>query len=276
MIPLRADILAGDLRCLYLGWLLGVEDREAEDEEESAQTSPPAPKGLPELSGPLNDFVEFFQLDTDLVAAAAQKSAPLSLATVADREFSEWLVGLSAREKDSILRRIGEGHDLHLRAELLSRFRRARAEECGCDRGSEMPPPSANELWEESQKIAELRRAREAERRRIEKEKKEMEEAARRKEYLAALAAREETVWKEVEKRISASQPKPYDAAVGFLKDLHELSVSKNNEAAFLVRLRELRQRHHKKETFLRRLDKAGLPTQERAVNLPIQESQEQ
>jgi hypothetical protein len=49
LVSLRSDLLRGDLRCLYLGWLMCAQDEEfSEDAME-----PPVPAGLRELSAPL-------------------------------------------------------------------------------------------------------------------------------------------------------------------------------------------------------------------------------
>jgi catechol 2,3-dioxygenase-like lactoylglutathione lyase family enzyme len=46
LVPLRADLAAGDLRALYLGWLLCVQAGELDDGE----AEPPCPPGLGRLS----------------------------------------------------------------------------------------------------------------------------------------------------------------------------------------------------------------------------------
>src|SRR4051794_16451436 len=86
LIPLRADILNGDLRALYLGWLRAVqgnllpapsEDYDDEDEEAEADglpirstVEPPVPPGLAKLTASLSRLAEFLELDQDLVAVA--------------------------------------------------------------------------------------------------------------------------------------------------------------------------------------------------------------
>ena len=45
LIPLRADLLRGDYRCLYLGWLLTVQNAEVDD----GATEPPVATGVEEL-----------------------------------------------------------------------------------------------------------------------------------------------------------------------------------------------------------------------------------
>jgi len=76
LAPLRADVLRGDYRCLYLAWLRAAELNDAEDDE----VEPPVPAGLRDMSAALHTFVDFFELDDHLVAAAAQASPAPSVA----------------------------------------------------------------------------------------------------------------------------------------------------------------------------------------------------
>src|SRR5687768_17186875 len=64
----RADLLAGDLRPLYLLWLAGVQC----GDRRSATPEPPPPEGLDRLTGTLYTFAEFLRLDPDLLAAAVE------------------------------------------------------------------------------------------------------------------------------------------------------------------------------------------------------------
>jgi len=68
LMPLRSDLLRGDLRCLYLGWLRCAQD----DGPGEVKLEPPVPAGLKGLSGPLYALIEFLEIDEDLVEAAAQ------------------------------------------------------------------------------------------------------------------------------------------------------------------------------------------------------------
>ena len=69
LVPLRADIIGGDHRSLYLGWLLRVQagELEADDPE------PPCPPGLAKLSASLEHFAAFFQIDVDAFGAGIQR-----------------------------------------------------------------------------------------------------------------------------------------------------------------------------------------------------------
>ena len=97
-MSLRSDLLRGDLRCLYLGWLLSAQNEEfAEDELE-----PAVPAGLGELSAPLRSLIEFLGIDEDLVEVAASASAPLNAGP--DREeLAASIQSLPEKEKNNLL-----------------------------------------------------------------------------------------------------------------------------------------------------------------------------
>ena len=68
LTPLRAKVLAGDLRLFYLLWLMAVEaDFIVADQPE------PMP-GIGPLTAALEAFAEFFGINSDLVHAAAERS----------------------------------------------------------------------------------------------------------------------------------------------------------------------------------------------------------
>src|SRR5262249_4396430 len=98
LAPLREDILRGDLRALYLAWLASaagwagkdVERAEEEEWDEAEERDemngdeliePPVPPGLGQLTAPLRAFMEFFDIDQDLVGAAAAASPALKATT---------------------------------------------------------------------------------------------------------------------------------------------------------------------------------------------------
>jgi hypothetical protein len=119
LIPLRGDIAAGDLRPLYLCWLMSVSAGEVEDDAEE----PPCPTGLRELPAAHEAFVEFMRIDRDLVAVAAANSSPRE--TEAGRAaIMAWVASLPAAEKDAFVTQIlHEDNAAVPRASLLRRLR---------------------------------------------------------------------------------------------------------------------------------------------------------
>src|SRR5690606_34644236 len=63
VLPLRAELMQGDLRVAYLAWLLSVEMGELEDDEHE----PPVPPGLSDRTSAQTALVEFFGIDHDLL-----------------------------------------------------------------------------------------------------------------------------------------------------------------------------------------------------------------
>ena len=81
LMALRAELIQGDLRCLYLSWLLAAQSGELEDDGKE----PVVPSGLRTLSAALQSFGVFMRIDPDLIEAAAMESRDL-MANVPSKE----------------------------------------------------------------------------------------------------------------------------------------------------------------------------------------------
>lgn len=118
LVPLRNQLLRGDLRCAYLGWLAGV-DRGADD----AAMEPPVPAGLGSLDGPLKALAGLLGIDDSLLAAAAEASAGVAFDAKAARE---WLKRQPAPMKERLLLRAMENPAFSIGVELSSAFRKSQ------------------------------------------------------------------------------------------------------------------------------------------------------
>jgi hypothetical protein len=252
LVPLRADLAGGDLRALYLAWLMAAQNDQLDD----GDTEPPCPPGLRSLSAPLDAFVGFMRLDRDLVEAAAAGSPAVEPADAAALEG--WVAALPEAEKTSLLARLVGGGEHHLRGELLRRFRESRpaAASVAAPRAR-----SVGELLEAAKGRAEERRSREEARAAKERARKEREAAKARDLHLAALAEHQVESWHEVEKLIATKQPRKYDEAVALLQDLREVCVRSGKPGEAGSRIARLREEHSKKGTLIERFRKAGLLT---------------
>ena len=246
MVQARSELAAGDLRLLYLGWLLAVQSDDVDDED----TEPPVPAGLGELSAPLQAIADFVQIDKDLIAVAAAGSPAIQPST----RLTGRIASLPATEKDTLLARVAAGEGAQVQALLLRRFRAAGSS------GPAAPDRTAAQLWQAAGDRKAGREKAEEQRRR----KKEASQAAARAasyaRHLDELAARVEAAWQEAAALIETKRPRDYDLAVTLLRDLQALADRQGNPAAFTKRLLELRGRHQRKPSLLDRLDKAGLP----------------
>jgi hypothetical protein len=253
LLSLRSDLLRGDLRCLYLGWLLCAQREELPEDE----LEPFVPAGLRELSAPLHSLIEFLGIGEDLVEIAALSSAPLS-AGPTRKELDAWIRSLPEKEKNDLLLTAASEPGESWKTELLRRFQqqttpRVSLEAVAIQRRTVADLlDAAHARTKERAKRVEAQRAVEATRRKAEEE-------TNRARYLDQLGKREGETWNQVGAHIVKRQPNEYDKAVSLLTDLRDLAVRQGQAAAFQSALRELRREHAAKGSFLRRLEKAKL-----------------
>jgi hypothetical protein len=255
LLPVRAELLNGDLRCLYLGWLLGAQSEELDDDD----IEPPVSPGLATLSAPLEKFAEFLRIDSDLIEVAAETSVAMEGAGPSQEELAAWIAAMPEGKKNALLLEAAAGSHPHFRVELLRSFKQDRLPSEG---HAEQPVPrrrTVSELLSAAKSHAAERERREAERKAAQKAKLEREKAAARAQYLETVAGREKHAWDQVDELIRTTQPKNYDRAVNLLADLRELAAQRGREGEFNSALEQLRTLHSSKPSLLRRLEEAGV-----------------
>jgi hypothetical protein len=251
LISLRADILNGDPRALYLGWLAGatynpVDADEFDDEDpEDDMLEPPVPPGLGQLTAPLQQLAEFLRLDPAILDVAAEGSAPLTAVRVSVKAAREWIAALPAAEKDALLLRLVQG-ETQLHAELTRRLR--------ADLGPKDAAPKSGKR-RSAVELAEAGKARAAELKR----RAEQQRARERSAFLDTLAEKQDEIWRQADDFAEQKKALQYDAAVALIRDLHELAVRDGTIDPFGRRLDEFRDRHARKPALLERLHKARL-----------------
>jgi hypothetical protein len=254
LITLRADLMRGDYRALYLGWLAGIPTRDEEDEDEQ---EPPVPPGLAKLSAPLRSLADFLDIEDELIEAAARGSTGEPPAEPTKEELAGWVKRLPAADKDDVLVRfLSEEGDLILRAELLRRFREATAPKGR--KPDETRRRTIGELCAARDALVEEKNRELAERRAREKAEKDRKDAELRAKRLEMLSKRQPETWKSIDEHIKRKTPTAYDEAVRLLVDLSDLAKHSGTESEFVHRVRELRERHSNKPSFLKRLKAKG------------------
>ncbi|MGE0606270.1 MAG: hypothetical protein AB7O62_04020 [Pirellulales bacterium] len=121
LIPLRAEIMDGDLRPLYLGNLASAVHGE---DDPDTTIEAPVPAGLAELTDAQRALAGLFDLNSAWLTAAAQASPPLPPDRAAINHHAAWLKAQSAADKDAWLAALMSDSSSAVRAEVLSRFRR--------------------------------------------------------------------------------------------------------------------------------------------------------
>lgn len=252
LLPIRASLMHGDHRALYLGWLLAVQ---AEEVDEDA-LEPAVPPGLSDLDATLDQLAQFLRIDTDLVTAAAEHSAAKLRTSLSKNDITAWLSTLPAKKKDTLLASLIADDDPHLVVELQ---RQALDAARGTTSRSDGRRRTAAELLERSRVLGDARRAKEAEERARKKARRDREAAKKRKKHIESLRGKEHTLWSDVHELIGTRQPKRYEEAVSVLKDLHDLAELQGNAGGFRMKMSALYDEHRRKTTLVERFRKAKL-----------------
>ncbi len=128
LLPLREDLLGGDLRLLYLVWLRVASELAGYVLDEDP-VEPAIPANLSQLTPALKAFIEVVELDPDLVAAAAQASIierasapPKGGRSKADVPLENWLSELSAAERQNFLLKLVR-REPHVDLQLINRLK---------------------------------------------------------------------------------------------------------------------------------------------------------
>ena len=115
LIGVREELLRGDYRALFLGWLADFDPEEWQDPGDGAVLVPPVPAGLDRLSPALVALTKHFPVDRDALAVAAGRSQALA----SDRiPLAAVLEGLSVPEMRALLARVAEGGGVGVMTEL--------------------------------------------------------------------------------------------------------------------------------------------------------------
>ncbi|MGF6473145.1 hypothetical protein [Paraburkholderia youngii] len=253
LLPVRDELLGGDARPLYLGWLARLGNDELHDDE----IEPPVPAGLQALTPAQVALAEFLMLDADWLAAAAEASpsllAPESNGSE-DSRFDPWLRELPAEEMRAKLRMLLQGRSREaertLRNAFLKWYKGRNAKQLNL--------PRRRRISEIESRVASHR----AIRGKKEQEARQAAEARFRKErtrYLTSLLEQEDTAWSSIDAQLRRTTGSAYDQAFQKLQDLAAAYENAMQDAVFRRRLAQLMSSHGKKRAaWLARLQKAG------------------
>ena len=133
---------------------------------------------------------------------------------------------------------------------------RRRVRESVAERTASSPNKArtVGELRARAAEIATARKRAAAAAARAERQRREEVAAAARKKRLAAVAARGELAWREVDNEIERRNASGYDRAKALLDDLRDVASSQGTTNEFERRICALRQKHARKGQFIDRL----------------------
>lgn len=247
LAPLRADVLGGDLRLFYLLWLSAVEADVFEPDE------PEPMPGIGPMTGALEAFADFFNIDRDLVAAAGERVAdPLAHEPASSKPVEALIAAMTEPEKTEFLMRLFDG-DPHVEAELRALVRHRLQSETDTQK---IQARTVSDLRMRAGAILQARKRALAEKAATERKQREKEAEQSRRARLEAIARRAESVWREIETEIERRNAAGYDKAASLLLDLETISKEAGTVEDFTRRLQDIRHRHAQKARLVERLTK--------------------
>ena len=241
LIPIRQAILQGDHRLLYLVWLQAA--AVSPDLEQDTQ-EPPVPPNLQKLNASLQSLIDWLEIDSDLIAAAAQIS---QMQKELKEPFEAWVKALSDKEKTTLLVDIVTG-DSVIASQLQARLRQKFApvsERLSVSNGN-------RRRFSELAALAETQRSR--------RQAKERATAtAKRHQYLETLKPQQAQIWDTIDGLIARKQAQPYQQAIQHLIDLRDLAELEGKLAIFQARIRQMQADYSNRSGLLRRMREAKL-----------------
>lgn len=242
IISLRNDLLNGDYRMLYLAWLYSIQMDDYDLGDYFDESEPPVPANLDKLSGSLKNFVDFFEIDRDLIATAAagssKKTLPnldidIAVRNLPEEERIEFLIDLAAGQKNvniRLLKRLRELSNATIKPEEPQNRR------------------TIGELLKSAEKLSEER-----------KKQEELKSAAKRKQRLDFLANQESDLWEEAIVLIEKKNTRSYHEAIRILKQLREVAEYLGRVEQFQARVNQLYETYSRLSAFKSYLAEAGL-----------------
>ncbi len=243
LAPLREELLRGDLRSLYLGWLAAV-SMELVDAEE---VEPMALDGLGTFTAAQQALAEFLEVDIDLLEGVGLGGRDLP-----PQEVDDWLAGLPSAEANVLLRQLLSGEGAQAERVLKTRFSAWRRSLQGLPAA---PRRSVHILWQEAEKAKALRLRRENE----ERKQGEISRWKEREEYLSALAKNFPRTWKTVQGCSERGSGLGYDEACRHLIDLREAYSLHSSPTVFQKEFQRFMTEHRRRRALVERLVQAGL-----------------
>lgn len=251
LAPLRDELLRGDVRPLYLGWLAGVSVGEVDGDG----IEPSTPPGLSRLTAAQLSLAEFLEIDPDLLTAAGLTDEEDPGGNADEGVAMEaWIADLPAAESRGVLTLLLAGQAQQAERRLKSRFLSWQRERRSDDE-SEKPRRTVAELLELANAAAETRKQYEA----VQREKVEAERQVRRAVYLRTLATDFDRYWQAADERAERGIASAYDEVKIALVDLAEAYTLCASRLEFDRALETFMACHGKRSALVRRLVEAGL-----------------
>lgn len=249
LTPLRDELLSGDIRSLYIGWLAAV-TREMMDDDD---LEPLPADGMGILTAAQQALAEFLEVDGDLLAGAGIGSPALLAEDISQKEINKWLDKLPHDEVLILLKQLLEGQALKAERMLKNQFSAWR-------RGFKGDRDEAFLRTVEELKInAKTVKMKRLERKKLEQERLNARRHKDRETYLAAMSRDFPKTWKMAEQQVERGSRSGYDEACRTLVNIAEAYALHASSSEFNRELKQFMAGYIRRKALVQRLVKAGI-----------------
>jgi hypothetical protein len=249
LAPVRDELLRGDLRSLYIGWLAAV-SREIMDDD---AMEPISVRGLGQPTAAQQALAEFLEVDPDLLAGAGMGRPAAAEAEISAQEMDQWIDGMPGEEVKSILKQLLEGKGQQAERYIRNRFASwQRSSQSG---NNQSPRRKVGQLRQNAQKAREVRLEKEKQ----DQKQREIKRLEKRKAYLKKLSSDFPKAWALVKEPVERGSGRGYDEACSILVDIaaaYDLFATKKQ---FQKELKKFMAGHLRRKALIQRLVKAGI-----------------
>ncbi len=249
LAPVRDELLRGDLRSLYIGWLAVIGGEMVDDEE----TEPLLVSGLGDLAAAQLALAEFLEVDPDLLAGAGMGSPAAQETEVLRRETEKWIDALPREEVNSLLKQLLEGKGQQAERSVRNRF--ASWRRGFQDSDSSSVRRTVGELRQNAEKACLIR----LEKQKRDRKQREIERSEQRKAHLENLSNDFSKAWALVKEPVERGSGRGYDEACRKLVDLAEAYDLFATKKQFQNELEQFMAGHTRRKALIQRLVKAGI-----------------
>ncbi len=249
LVPVREELMRGDIRSLYIGWLAAV----SRDMVDIDELEPFMLDGLGKLTSAQCALAEFLEVDKDLLEGARMGTADRHDDNPTEQEMNDWLEKIPPNEVLALLKKLLEGHSLEAERVLKNRFSAWRRSKRNTE--TIVSQRTVGEL---------LKYADEAKNIRLEQKKKkkamiEAQRARENEEYLASIAKDFSKAWNEIQKKVDKGSGAAYNEACRALVDLSEAYTLYKNKILFSQDLKVFMNNNIRRRALVQRVVKVGL-----------------
>ncbi|MBW1925549.1 MAG: hypothetical protein JRJ35_19100 [Deltaproteobacteria bacterium] len=249
LAPVRDELLRGDLRSLYIGWLAAV-TREMMDDDD---VEPLSVGGLASLTAAQQALAEFLEVGPDLLAGAGMGSPAAQETEVSRREMEQWIDALPREEVNSILKQLLEGKGQQAKRSIRNRFASWwRGLQTG---DTDAPRRTVGELRQNAEKARLIR----MEKQKRDRKQREIKRREKRKAYLKNLSSGFPKAWASVKESVERGSGRGYDEACRILVDIAEAYDLFATKKQFQQELKNFMAGHLRRKALIQRLVKAGI-----------------